>query len=103
MTQPLPPQNGLRAFEAAARHGSFTRAADELHVTQTAISHQIRKLEEQLGVRLFVRSTRRMRRIRSARTAPLANDALTPAAETMMSIHDRLTITKSNKFQAEWK
>ena len=56
MTQPLPPLNGLRAFEAAARHGSFTRAADELHVTQTAISHQIRKLEEELGVRLFVRT-----------------------------------------------
>ena len=56
MPQPLPPLNGLRAFEAAARHGSFTRAADELHVTQTAISHQIRKLEDQLGVRLFVRS-----------------------------------------------
>jgi LysR family glycine cleavage system transcriptional activator len=46
----------LRAFEAAARHQSFTRAAAELHVTQTAISHQIRKLEEELGVRLFVRT-----------------------------------------------
>ena len=56
MPHSLPPLNGLRAFEAAARHGSFTRAADELHVTQTAISHQIRKLEEQLGVRLFVRT-----------------------------------------------
>lgn len=56
MPQPLPPLNGLRAFEAAARLGSFTRAADELNVTQTAISHQIRKLEEQLGIRLFVRT-----------------------------------------------
>jgi LysR family transcriptional regulator, glycine cleavage system transcriptional activator len=42
----LPSLNGLRAFEAAARHMSFTRAANELHVTQTAISHQIRRLEE---------------------------------------------------------
>ena len=41
----LPPLAALRAFEAAARHLSFTRAADELHVTQTAISHQIRGLE----------------------------------------------------------
>jgi LysR family glycine cleavage system transcriptional activator len=48
----------LRAFEAAARHLSFTRAAAELHVTQTAISHQIRRLEAQLGVRLFARGKR---------------------------------------------
>ena len=51
----LPPLAALRAFEAAARHLSFTRAAEELHVTQTAISHQIRGLEERLGVRLFRR------------------------------------------------
>ena len=54
----LPPLAALRAFEAAARHLSFTRAADELHVTQTAISHQIRGLEERLGVRLFRRLPR---------------------------------------------
>jgi LysR family glycine cleavage system transcriptional activator len=54
----LPSLNGLRAFEAAARHLSFTAAAEELHVTQTAISHQIRRLEEQLGRRLFERRTR---------------------------------------------
>lgn len=54
----LPSLNGLRAFEAAARHLSFTRAADELNVTQTAISHQIRRLEAQLGLRLFVRRNR---------------------------------------------
>jgi len=54
----LPPLNGLRAFEAAARHLSFTRAAAELNVTQAAISHQIRLLEERLGVKLFVRRNR---------------------------------------------
>lgn len=54
----LPSLNGLRAFEAAARHLSFTQAAAELNVTQTAISHQIRRLEEQLGLRLFVRQNR---------------------------------------------
>ena len=48
----------MRAFEAAARHLSFTNAATELNVTQTAISHQIRRLEEELGVRLFVRQNR---------------------------------------------
>jgi LysR family glycine cleavage system transcriptional activator len=54
----LPPLAALRAFEAAARHLSFTRAAQELHVTQTAISHQIRALEERLGVKLFRRLPR---------------------------------------------
>jgi LysR family glycine cleavage system transcriptional activator len=54
----LPPLNGLRTFEAAARHLSFTRAAAELHVTQAAVSHQIRALEERLGVKLFQRRGR---------------------------------------------
>jgi LysR family glycine cleavage system transcriptional activator len=58
MTARLPSLNGLRAFEAAARHLSFTQAASELNVTQTAISHQIRRLEEELGVRLFIRQNR---------------------------------------------
>src|SRR6202790_2279871 len=58
MTGRLPSLNGLRAFEAAARHLSFTNAAAELNVTQTAISHQIRRLEEELGGRLFVRQNR---------------------------------------------
>src|SRR6476660_357776 len=57
-TARLPSLNGLRAFEAAARHMSFTQAAAELNVTQTAISHQIKRLEEELGVRLFVRQNR---------------------------------------------
>jgi LysR family glycine cleavage system transcriptional activator len=54
----LPSLNGLRAFEAAARLTSFTLAAAELNVTQTAISHQIRRLEDQLGLKLFVRQNR---------------------------------------------
>ncbi len=58
MSARLPSLNGLRAFEAAARHLSFTVAATELNVTQTAISHQIRRLEQELGIRLFVRQNR---------------------------------------------
>jgi LysR family glycine cleavage system transcriptional activator len=58
MTTRLPSLNGLRAFEAAARHLSFTVAASELNVTQTAISHQVRRLEQELGIRLFVRQNR---------------------------------------------
>ena len=52
------PLNALRAFEAAARHRSFTRAAEELCVTQAAISHQVKSLEDRLGVSLFRRSNR---------------------------------------------
>jgi LysR family glycine cleavage system transcriptional activator len=63
----LPSLNGLRAFEAAARHMSFTRAAAELNVTQTAISHQIRRLEEQLGIPLFIRRNRALELTREAR------------------------------------
>ncbi len=62
----LPSLNGLRAFESAARHLSFTLAAAELNVTQTAISHQIRRLEEQLGLRLFVRRNRALALTREA-------------------------------------
>lgn len=54
----LPPLNALRAFDSAARHESFARAADELHLTPSAISHQIRKLEELLGAALFDRRAR---------------------------------------------
>src|SRR3979409_1082022 len=58
MTARLPSLNGLRAFEAAARHLSFTQAPSQRNGTQTAISHQIRRLEEELGIRLFVRQNR---------------------------------------------
>src|ERR1700692_2467070 len=54
----LPSLNGLRAFAAPGRHLRFTAAAAELNVTQTAISHQIRRLEEELGIRLFIRQNR---------------------------------------------
>jgi LysR family transcriptional regulator, glycine cleavage system transcriptional activator len=56
----LPPLQLLRGFEAAARHLSFTRAADELHLTHGAISHQIKALEGQLGTKLFHREGRKM-------------------------------------------
>jgi LysR family glycine cleavage system transcriptional activator len=60
MADRLPPLSALRTFEAAARHLSFTRAADELHVTQAAVSHQIKALEECLGALLFRRLSRRL-------------------------------------------
>jgi len=54
----LPPLNAIRAFEAAARHLSFTRAADELNVTPAAISHQVKGLEDWFGIKLFQRRNR---------------------------------------------
>src|SRR3954453_18510996 len=55
MSRNLPPLNALRAFEAAARLLSFTAAASELNVTQAAVSHQIKALEDRLGLKLFRR------------------------------------------------
>lgn len=57
----LPPLNALRAFEASARHLSFSRAAGELAVTPAAISHQVRQLEDWFGVPLFRRLNRAVR------------------------------------------
>jgi len=55
MKQRLPSLNALRAFEAGGRHLSFTKAAVELHVTPAAVGHQVKALEQDLGVRLFQR------------------------------------------------
>src|SRR5260370_10764591 len=61
MPRRLPPLNTLRSFEAAARYESFTRAAEELHVTQSAVSQQVRALETELGVKLFARERQRLK------------------------------------------
>src|SRR6202030_2999434 len=61
MRRRLPPLNALANFEAAARHLSFSRAADELHVTHGAVSRAVRNLEDHLGVQLMIRATRSVR------------------------------------------
>ena len=60
MARRLPPLNALRAFEAAARHLSFAEAAGDLAVTPPAVSHQVKQLEDWLGVPLFRRLTRKV-------------------------------------------
>jgi DNA-binding transcriptional LysR family regulator len=60
MRRRLPQLNALKAFEAAARHVSFTRAAEELCVTQGAVSHQVQGLEVELGIKLFNREWQRL-------------------------------------------
>jgi LysR family glycine cleavage system transcriptional activator len=108
MTARLPSLNGLRAFEAAARHLSFTRAAAELNVTQTAISHQIKRLEDELGIRLFVRTNRSLALTPHARDyLPLvraAFDDLRLATERLVRKSDGkvLTVSTIASLAAKW-
>lgn len=104
----LPPLASLRAFEAAARHLSFRRAADELGVTPTAISHQIRLLEERLGVSLFERKPRRV--VASAAAMQLypvlreGFDAFARALDEVAARRARrsLTLSATTAFTARW-
>ncbi len=88
MGRRLPPLISLRVFEAVARHLSFTSAADELHVTQAAVSHQVKKLEEWLGVTLFLRLNRSIKLTKEgeAYAKPLtqAFDALALATDAIL-------------------
>jgi LysR family transcriptional regulator, glycine cleavage system transcriptional activator len=85
--RPLPPLNALRAFEATARHLSFSKAADELHVTPAALSHQIRGLEDLLGLKLFVR---RARSIELTEAARLIHPGIRTGFESMRAAIDQL-------------
>lgn len=108
MAHRLPPLKALRAFEAAARHLSFTKAAEELYVTQAAISHQVKALEEALEVQLFRRFNRRLM-LTDAGQAYLPE--LTVAFERIDTATRRLRaqeeagplkVTVANSFAAKW-
>ena len=108
MTRRLPSLNALRAFEAAARHESFTQAAQELCVTQGAVSHQVKALEAELGCRLFNREHRRLI-ITSAGQAYLvvvrdAFDRLALGTENLLQRHKAgaLTVSTSPNFASKW-
>ena len=78
----LPPLSSLRVFEAAARHHSFRRAAEELNLTASAVSHGIQTLENWLGVELFTRESRGLRLTPAGEVyAPLVNQALSVLAK----------------------
>ncbi|MBK8115556.1 MAG: transcriptional regulator GcvA [Candidatus Accumulibacter sp.] len=108
MTYRLPPLNALRAFEAAARHLSFKDAGEELSVTPTAISHQIRGLEEYLGFYLFRRLTRALELTREGRAMlPKVREGLECFAAAIESTrqHDaggRLLVTSPPAFANRW-
>jgi len=104
----LPPLNALRVFEAAARHLSFKEAAVELHITQAAVSHQVKSLEEYLGVQLFRRTARGVQLTDAARAClPKLRegfDALAGAVEMIRERGDeaQLVITAPPVFTARW-
>ena len=104
----LPPLTELLAFEAAARHLSFKIAAAELGVTPTAISHQIRLLEQHCGQKLFQRQPRPMTLTRAgARLSPVIRDGLNRFADALVTIRaetasGRLRVTATNAFAARW-
>jgi LysR family glycine cleavage system transcriptional activator len=104
----LPPLTELRAFEAAARHLSFKMAAAELHVTPTAISHQIKLLERYCGKTLFRRRPRPLKLTTAGeRLFPVIRDGFETFADALASLRPaamggRLRITATNAFAARW-
>lgn len=104
----LPPLNALRAFEACAATGSFRGAAERLHVTPSAISHQIRQLEDVLGVALFERTTRRVRLTQAGEGyVPAVREALQlleAATDRLMAQRGRrrLTVSAAPSYVMGW-
>jgi len=104
----LPPLNALRAFEAAARHLSFTKAAGELHVTQAAVSHQIKALEEYLGMPLFKRQNRALLLTDSGQAYyPALRAALDQIHDATAKLKERdksgvLRVSTFTSFAAKW-
>lgn len=104
----LPALNAIKAFEAAARHESFSRAADELFVTHGAVSHQIRALEADLGIALFEREGKRVRLTEAGnRYAKEVRAALMALAEATHSVRAgdrerRLIVSILSSFAARW-
>ena len=108
MSRKLPPLKALRAFESAARHLSFTAAADELNVTPAAIGHQVRILEDRFGRKLFERSTRKVELTDAARDAlSLVSQGLDLLAEAghrlaAPDLDNRLNLSVEPGFAARW-
>lgn len=104
----LPPLNALRAFEVAARHMSFQKAAEELSVTPSALSYQIRQLEAFLQVKLFERLNRAVRLTEAGqRVVPGVRDAFDRLAEAMDRLKGALppnvlTVSTGPAFAAKW-
>ena len=108
MPRRLPPLTSLRAFEAAGRHLSFTKAAAELTVTQAAISHQVKGLEAHLGTALFLRLPRRLELTKSGTALlPVVRDAFDQISQPVAALADDvassdLVVRLAPSFAAKW-
>ena len=108
MPRHLPSLNALRAFEAAARHESFTKAAADLNVTQGAVSHQVKTLEADLGLKLFLRERNRLILTDPGRAYLVivrdAFDRLAAGTEHLLQRENAgvLTVSMSPNFAAKW-
>ena len=102
----LPPMNSIKVFDAAARLGSFKKAAEALHVTPTAVSHQIKTLEETLGILLFVRKTRAIELTQDGKVlAETSYNILQQLANTISEIStakNSITVSTTSSFAAMW-
>src|ERR1700733_12948728 len=88
--QRLPSLNGVKVFWAAARHGSFVKAAGELHVTASAVSLQIRQLEDELGQKLFERTPQGLALTTAgSRVLPDVNSAFERLHETFATLNEK--------------
>lgn len=108
MSTRLPPLNALKAFEAAARHLSVKKAAAELNVTPAAVSHQVRALEEYLGVQLFHRYNRALEMTEAARAClPKLREGFDSLAKAVDIVRAHkgtgvLTVSAAPSFAARW-
>lgn len=107
MSWKLPPLGAVRVFEAAARLGSFTKAADELGMTQSAASYQIKLLEERAGTPLFVRKTRQIELTEAGmQLAPEASSAFASLADAWLAVQGGaggvLSVTTMQTFASNW-
>lgn len=103
----LPPGATLRAFEVATRHATFTSAAEELHITQSAVSHQLKNLEEMWGLQLFQRGKSLSLTPAGAALAPIVREFFINLETTLHELREqkgrvRLKVSTTYSFALKW-
>ncbi|MGY2219007.1 transcriptional regulator GcvA [Pseudomonas sp. SDO558_S425] len=103
----LPPTSTLRAFEVATRHATFTSASEELHVTQSAVSHQLKHLEELWGLQLFQRGKSLSLTPAGAALAPIVREFFMNLEATLADLREqkgrvRLKVSTTYSFALKW-
>lgn len=103
----LPPVAALRTFEVATRHATFTSASEELHITQSAVSHQLKNLEEIWGLQLFQRGKSLSLTPAGAALAPIVREFFMSLEATLADLHEqkgkvRLRVSTTYSFALKW-